>query len=451
MSSLTHPRGAATLVLVVLLVLGTLVGIGLWRQRVPLPTVTLAQPVTAIGRHAALPTQVRAQGGHLSALRIRLVQEGRAIPVLDAELGSVASEVVDSTFAFDTDAEGLHEGEALLEIFALDDYWRPRIATDRPALRIPVLIDHTPPRLRVEAVTRYPRPGGSAVAVLSSEDEAEVEVHAGDWSFRARPLGPAGRFVSFFGLPIDHPATDPPFAVAIDAAGNRARTDLPVVLVEPKIPTGEVELGGDWLRRKLPELLPGREARIAEDPAAAFLMVSRDQRAAAAERLRELADASADSILWSGAFGQMPNSRVMSRFGVRRTYRFDGKALDEQVHQGFDLASVRHAPVPAAADGRVVYAGPLTLYGNVVVLDHGLGLLTLYGHCSQLEVGAGDFVRRGQTIAETGATGLAGGDHLHFEVVIGGLPVDPLQWWDAGWIRDHVLAVLREGGVPVGG
>jgi len=67
----------------------------------------------------------------------------------------------------------------------------------------------------------------------------------------------------------------------------------------------------------------------------------------------------------------------------------------------------------------------------------------------QIEVAVGDEVDRGTTLARTGSTGLAMGDHLHFEVLVGGLPVSPLQWWDAGWMRDHVTEPLREAGAPL--
>ena len=117
------------------------------------------------------------------------------------------------------------------------------------------------------------------------------------------------------------------------------------------------------------------------------------------------------------------------------------------MHQGYDLASVAMAEIPAANSGSVVHAGPLTIYGNTVIIDHGQGLLTLYGHCSSIQVAVGDTVQKGQTIARTGATGLAGGDHLHLEVIVGGVPVNPLEWLDPAWIRSHVEGPLNEGGV----
>jgi murein DD-endopeptidase MepM/ murein hydrolase activator NlpD len=96
----------------------------------------------------------------------------------------------------------------------------------------------------------------------------------------------------------------------------------------------------------------------------------------------------------------------------------------------------------------VIFAAPLTIYGNTVVLDHGWGLQTLYAHLSSIAVKEGDTVQKGQELGRTGTTGLAVGDHLHFEVLIHGIPVTPLEWWDGRWIRDHIGRPLRDASLP---
>jgi murein DD-endopeptidase MepM/ murein hydrolase activator NlpD len=85
-----------------------------------------------------------------------------------------------------------------------------------------------------------------------------------------------------------------------------------------------------------------------------------------------------------------------------------------------------------------VYAAPLGIYGNCVVIDHGYGLQSLYGHLSEIGVKEGDAVQRGQVIGKSGQTGLAGGDHIHFSMLLEGVQIDPKEWWDAHWIADHV-------------
>jgi len=105
---------------------------------------------------------------------------------------------------------------------------------------------------------------------------------------------------------------------------------------------------------------------------------------------------------------------------------------------------VANAPVPAANTGRIVYAAFLGIYGNCVIIDHGLGLQSLYSHLDEISVTMGAQVNRGDIIGKTGTTGLAGGDHLHFGMVIGGLQVSPVEWWDDHWIKDNILAHLKK-------
>jgi murein DD-endopeptidase MepM/ murein hydrolase activator NlpD len=156
----------------------------------------------------------------------------------------------------------------------------------------------------------------------------------------------------------------------------------------------------------------------------------------------DLAESSAPAFLWNERFLQMPNTQVMSTFADRRTYLYEGRPVDEQTHLGYDLASTRRASVPAANNGIVVLARYFGIYGNAVVIDHGFGLMSLYGHLSSIAVSEGEEVARGQSVGRSGQSGLAGGDHLHFTMLLQGLPVNPVQWWDAHWIRDRLSTKL---------
>ena len=97
----------------------------------------------------------------------------------------------------------------------------------------------------------------------------------------------------------------------------------------------------------------------------------------------------------------------------------------------------------AAHNGTVVHAGDLGIYGNCVMLDHGFGLFTLYGHLSSIDVKVGDSVQAKQPIGRSGETGLAAGDHLHFGVYLAGVAVLPVEWWDAKWINDNIAPKLE--------
>lgn len=445
MTNNASPRGLILSLVLVLVVVGGGAAALWFQQSTPLPAVELERPVFEVGRSLDLPLEYGAARGTVRHLAVRILQGDVDAVVYEDSLRAKTG-TVDAAFALE--GHGLREGEALLEVHARDDVWRPRGPGDTPSLRVPIMIDMTPPALDVQAATRYPQAGGAAVAVLRATGASRVAIAVGDREFTASPReGDPSQFVALYALPIDHPASLKPLAVAYDAAGNRSRRELPVVMRAPNVRTGSVNLSHDWLKNKLPGLLPDVDTGDDQALVDGFLYVSRDLRAQAAAERDRLAAASDGPRQWEGAFLQLPNSRSTSAFGVERTYRIDGEGLDTKVHQGYDLASTSQAPIPAANHGTVVFADDLTLYGKTVILDHGQGLLSLYGHCSSLDVAVGDQVARGQTIAHTGETGLAGGDHLHFEVIVGGLPVTPLQWFDAKWIRDHIDGPLEEAGV----
>ena len=129
----------------------------------------------------------------------------------------------------------------------------------------------------------------------------------------------------------------------------------------------------------------------------------------------------------------------MAIYGDKRTYIYKGKTISHSVHLGYDLASNAHSPVEAANSGIVRFAGDLSIYGNTVIIDHGMGLMSLYGHLSVINISEGQKVSKGDIIGKTGSTGLAGGDHLHFGILIDGYEVSPLFWWDPHWIKVNIF------------
>jgi murein DD-endopeptidase MepM/ murein hydrolase activator NlpD len=141
-------------------------------------------------------------------------------------------------------------------------------------------------------------------------------------------------------------------------------------------------------------------------------------------------------------FLPIANAAVRSSFADRRTYVYDGQAVDQQDHLGFDMASTKRAPIPCVNDGIVVKADYFGIYGNTVIVDHGYGLMSLYGHLSSIGVKEGESVKRGAILGLSGDTGLAAGDHLHFAMLLQGLPVTPVEWWDEHWIQDRLALKL---------
>jgi murein DD-endopeptidase MepM/ murein hydrolase activator NlpD len=332
--------------------------------------------------------------------------------------------------------------QAFLRILVRDWSWRDRLRGNQTRLDISISIDRKPPRIAVATGLTYVRRGGAGVVVYSLSEPARRDgVQVGEIFFRGFPLGE--RRVVFYAVPTDAALNPPIRLVAEDAAGNIANASWPVVVNERTLPQANVTLPRRFLDEKVAELAraEGIEAPRIEE---AFRRVNEELRDLNEQQIREIVADSAPERLWEGSFEQMRNSKVTSRFAEQRTYFIDGKQTSEATHFGYDLASTAAAPIPAAAAGRVAFAGELGIYGECVILDHGLGVASLYGHLSRLDVATGDGVEQGRPLGLSGATGLAGGDHLHFAMLVGGIYVDPLEWWDPKWVKHNVDARLAQ-------
>ena len=235
-----------------------------------------------------------------------------------------------------------------------------------------------------------------------------------------------------FPAPLDIGEGGTYYAVAGDIAGNRKIKALSTRIRTKKYKTSSINIDDSFITGVLSPLL--NEINIS-DPVTAFKKVNEEWREKSLKSLMKIARNTGPEILWEGRFLQLKNSKVMAAYGDKRTYFYKGKEISKSVHLGYDLASFAHAPVEAANTGIVRFAGDLGIYGNAVVIDHGIGLMSLYGHLSMIMVKEGQAVKKGEIIAKTGSSGLAGGDHLHFGMLIHGYEVSPLYWWDPHWIR----------------
>jgi hypothetical protein len=248
--------------------------------------------------------------------------------------------------------------------------------------------------------------------------------------------------LAFFAIPQDLTADVRPRLIASDAAGNQRQVYLPCNIKPRHFAERPLAVDDDFLSRKVPEIEHDNGLPIAADLLKGYLYINGDLRRQNEARVRELTATSVPEPLWDGAFRRQPNAAPLSSFADRRTYTYHGEVIDHQTHLGYDLASVKLSPAEAAQNGIVVYADNLGIYGNAVILDHGMGIFTLYGHLSSIAVQPGEHVKTGQTLGQTGETGLAGGDHLHFSVMLRGVHVDPVEWWDPHWLHDRVTTKL---------
>lgn len=335
--------------------------------------------------------------------------------------------------------DGFKTGPAALSVEAQSNDFRGR--TVHRSHRVTVQLE--PPRVSVvEEGIIYINQGGSALIKMSAGGGwAEAGVRVGPYSFRSwkRP-GAASEEDRFclFAFPWDVPAETAPVAYARDAAGNEAIATFKHKVFEKNWRRRTLELDDSFLRKAVEEVNPAPGGELLDR----FLVINREIRKQNNQALAALRAKTTPDFIWKKPFRQLTNSQVEALFADIRTYRYQGRDVDQQVHLGFDLSKTREAPVEAANRGKVVFAGRLGIYGNCVVLDHGYGLQSIYAHLSRISAKEGDLVEAGAEIGRSGATGLAGGDHLHFSMQLDGMQINSVEWWDPKWIREHVLEPL---------
>ena len=358
-------------------------------------------------------------------------------------LGGARGAVAQIEAEIDAEELGLHEGDAKLVAKATDWSWARWLEGNPEWLEIPLTVDLTRPRINIETGQTYVRRGGAGAVVYGLREATQRDgVQVGDAFFPGHPFpGDPKRRIALFAIPRDVAPSPRIAVVAVDLAGNESAATWPVALSERGFDDVRIELGSSFLQVKVRNLAEavGVEEK---DPVAAFQKINSEIRAQNEKKIRELVARSSDEPLFQGEFRQMRNSAVTSGFAERRSYFVEGAKISEAIHYGYDLASTAGASIEAANRGRVLFAGELGIYGNCVLLDHGLGLVSLYGHLSQIAVAEGDLVEKNQLIGRSGDTGLAGGDHLHYAMLVGGVYVDPTEWWDAKWVAEKVMSRL---------
>ncbi len=414
------------------------------------PTAELVHPVDALGRTSTIDVHVADPETGLRWTRVE-IESGGTRTVLASEDYPAASwrksTAAETTISAPLQAveRKIPEGPATVRVYADDYSWLRWFRGEKPILEAQATIDLTPPTLEVLSTEHYVKVGGAEFLLYKvSSDAVQSGVQVDRYFFPGNTglFADASIHAAFFSVPQDLDVKTIPKAVAVDAAGNRREVNFHTVVKPRKFADKTLVLDDAFLERKVPEILSATGSPAQPDLVQGYLYINRTIRKQSEERIHEITRTSAKTPLWDGAFLRQPNSSPLSGFADRRSYVYQGKQIDAQTHLGFDLASLRQSPVTAASNGTVVFAGPLGIYGDAVIIDHGLGIFSLYGHLSAITTQVGAGVQRGDTIGRTGETGLAGGDHLHFSVMLWGTHIDPVEWWDGKWIHDHVTAKI---------
>jgi murein DD-endopeptidase MepM/ murein hydrolase activator NlpD len=455
-------RYVAGLILLLLLVAG---GAFLYAGRLPGPSIDIAKPVKYVGQATPVEVAVTAPGAHVTRLKILFEQNGKQTPLFSldapgsADAKQESADRVRVTRVINRESvPDLKSGPARLLVTAARPVMRGFRTVESSTTR-DVQVRLEKPTVAVLSTKHYVNLGGTEVVVYrATPSDVESGVQVGDLTYPGYPASgakvegvhitdPAVK-IAFFALRFDQDVNTPMFAYAKDEAGNSARAEFDHLTFPKPFKRSRIELDDRFLNRVVPAILEtSPEITPDGDTLQKFLAINGDLRRKNAEKIQSLAKQTSSDMLWAGVvFHPFTNSAVEAAFADQRTYVYQGKEVDRQVHLGFDLARTVNSPVVAANAGKVLYAAPLGIYGNCVVVDHGMGVQSLYGHLSSIRVQVGQTVAKEEELGRSGMTGLAGGDHLHFTMLVNGQMVNPVEWWDAHWIQDRILRKLREAG-----
>ena len=440
-------------------------GAYLYAGRMSGPAIDISKPDKFVGTATPLEVAVATPGGTVSALQIVFEQNGKQTPIYTQGAGGSGTapqvsgdKIVVSRELGKQTVPDIKSGAARIIVNTARPVLRGmRTIQSSAAKDVQVRLER--PRVSVVSTFHYINQGGSEMVVYRvSPEDVESGVRVGDIEYPGFPASgavvegikiadPALR-VAFYSLLYDQKPDTPMRVFARDAAGNSARADFDFRVFPKAFKKSRIELDDKFLDRVVPAILEGTsEVKPEGDTLAKFLVINSELRKKNAEKIASFAKQTSPEMLWGGVvFHPFTNSAVESAFADQRTYIYKGKDVDQQTHLGFDLASLAGNPVVAANRGKVLYADELGIYGNCVIIDHGMGVQSLYGHLSSIGVKAGDMVTKEQVLGRSGMTGLAGGDHLHFTMLVNGRMVNPVEWWDSHWIQDRILRKLRTSG-----
>ncbi|MCB0328335.1 MAG: M23 family metallopeptidase [Bdellovibrionales bacterium] len=328
-----------------------------------------------------------------------------------------------------------------------------------------ITLDFTRPQLALHSIQHRMYAGGAELILFDAKDNVELQsvyldvdedlrffpirLAEADKRFASRPDLHAILFATPRGFPKEKFA---PKITATDTSGNSISLPIRITFVEQPLIKSNPNISEDFVNTKIPPLLDEMKNLGLTDPSAEyfreeqFKLVNETYRNDLGFKLRELfRKQGVRPIIPEGPFTRPMAGTLTSKFGEARSYSYKGSEISHSTHDGQDIASVKGDKVMATAAGQVILAQQsFGIYGGAVVIDHGFGIGSLYGHLSNIVVEEGQQLTKGEILGNSGETGLAGGDHLHFEIRIQNVPVTPIEWWDNKWYQDNILLKLND-------
>ncbi len=426
------------LLLVVVLIALVIAVITYFRDTAP-PQAALTPASGSVSPATPLTLVVQDESTGIKEIDVNLVQ-GELRVSLHRQAYTKATEQA----TLDVKLEGLRlrEGAFTIEVSARDHaiyrLGKGNVTEETFALTY----DSRPPVISViSRAHNFSRGGAGLVTYSLDEPVSRTGVVFEDHFFPAFQQ-PSGMYVSAVTFPyyLD-PEKFVPRIIAVDLADNERQAGIYYRANNQQFRRRQITITDSFLDMTLPEFT--HQVPTFDTALETFLYINQQIRKENRAAVAAMATQTTNVPQWQGVFLRQPRAAPQGLFADHRTYLYQGKEIDRTVHLGYDLASTAQADIIAANNGKVIYSDFLGIYGLCIVIDHGIGIQTLYAHLSQTQVEVGQQVSRGDVIARSGVTGLAGGDHLHFEVLVNGVPVQPIEWWDASWQHNNIDSKLQ--------
>jgi len=383
---------------------------------------------------------------------VRLVKatlnDGEKSVVLESKEMKQPSMSVDLNLSFPKTGFGANKKSFELSIEATDASRWNFFAGNAVMAKSIIKVDTKRPEVNVMASSYKIMKGGAASVIFRAQDEAMkslyVETNFGK-KFYPTPFYKEGYYIVLVAWPTQV-STFSASVVAKDRAGNVTRAQIPYFLQDRKYKTSTIPLQDSFLDGKIADLIgemaPERSSLSRLEKFKYVNETMRQSNEAAILKVTSVVPTTRISDFAMKPFYPLRNGKVVASFGDHRFYEYEKQPVSESHHLGLDLASNAQASMQTSNDGVVVFARENGIYGNNIILDHGLGVYSLYGHCSSYMVKENDSVKAGDFIAKTGVTGLALGDHLHFGMYVQGVDVRPEEWMDSVWLKESIFSVI---------
>ena len=402
------------------------------------PSIKSNQDISMIGKQKKLEITFADEKSGLSQIYAEISQDNKGQILAHENIPARGTKQKTILLTIDTVALKLHDGPALIKFTATDH----SLFKNHTIVSQPVTIDTVPPQIYLLNPVNNANQGGTCfIAYRISKPASLTGVYVNEYFTPGFTILVDNKPTSlaYFAIPIEASKTKTAIKVlARDTAGNESRIAIPCLIKDKKFRADKMNLSETFLSQKMPEFQAMVPALQGKTPQEIFTYVNGQMRDDNFRTLQTICQKSSPQKLWEGTFLRMPRAKPMALFGDKRTYMVGNKPIANSLHVGVDLASNAHAAIEASNNGTAVFAGSLGIYGNAVIIDHGQGLLSLYGHLSAINTTVGKAVKKGEVIGHSGISGLAGGDHLHFSILAGGQFVNPQEWWDPHWINDNI-------------